>query len=39
MNKELTRLTNEQLIELVEIYSKDWLACDGLWFQAVEQKF
>jgi len=24
------------LIELAEIYSKNWLACDGLWFQAVE---
>lgn len=38
MNKELERLSKEELIELVEIYSKDWLACDGLWFQAVEAR-
>ena len=38
MNEELRKLTKEQLIELAEIYSKDWLACDGLWFQAVEKR-
>ena len=38
MNEELTKLTKEQLIELAEIYSKNWLACDGLWFQAVEKR-
>ena len=38
MNKELEKLTKEQLIQLAEIYSKDWLACDGLWFQAVERR-
>ena len=38
MNEELQKLTKEQLIELAEIYSKDWLACDGLWFQAVEKR-
>ena len=38
MNEELKKLTKEQLIELAEIYSKDWLACDGLWFQAVEKR-
>ena len=38
MNEELKKLSKEQLIELAEIYSKDWLACDGLWFQAVEKR-
>lgn len=34
----LEALSKEQLIELIGIYSKDWLAHDGLWFQSVEQK-
>ena len=38
MNKVLLDLDKEQLIELAEIYSKNWLACDGLWFQAVERR-
>ena len=38
MNKELETLTKEQLIELAEIYSTNWQACDGLWFQAVEKR-
>ena len=38
MNKVLIDLDKEQLIELAEIYSKNWLACDGLWFQAVERR-
>ncbi len=38
-NKALEPLSREQLIELIEIYSKDWLAMDGVWFQSVEQKF
>ena len=32
MNKVLLDLDKEQLIELAEIYSKNWLACDfRLW--------
>lgn len=38
MNEELKKLSKEQLIELAEIYSKDWLACDGLWFQSVGRR-
>lgn len=34
----LEKLSKEQLIELVEIYSKNWLAMDGVWFQSVESK-
>lgn len=37
MNKELEKLSKEELIELATIYSKDWLACDGVWFQACEK--
>lgn len=35
----LNSLSKEQLIELLEIYSKNWLALDGVWFQSVEDKF
>jgi hypothetical protein len=35
----LRALSREQLLELLEIYAKNWLAHDGLWFLAVEKKF
>lgn len=38
-NNYLPELSKEQLIELLEIYSKNWLALDGVWFQSVEAKF
>ena len=38
-NPILQQLTKEELIELIEIYSKNWLALDGVWFQSVEAKF
>lgn len=34
----LSRLSKDELIELIEIYSKNWLAMDGVWFQSVERK-
>lgn len=34
----LSCLSKDQLIELIDIYSKNWLAMDGVWFQSVEQK-
>lgn len=37
--ERLNSLTKEKLIELVGIYSKNWLAMDGVWFQSVESKF
>ncbi|MBO5368464.1 hypothetical protein J6A32_07545 [Methanocorpusculum sp.] len=38
-NREtLSALSKDQLIELIEIYSKNWLAMDGVWFQSVERK-
>ena len=39
-NREiLNGLSKEELIELIGIYSKNWLAHDGVWFQSIEQKF
>ncbi len=33
----LDSLSREELLELVDIYAKNWLALDGVWFQSVEQ--
>lgn len=38
-NKILEEFSKEELIKLIEIYSKDWLAMDGVWFQSVEKKY
>lgn len=35
----LEKYTKEELLELLSIYAKDWLAMDGVWFQSVERKF
>ena len=35
----LDDLSQEQLIGMLDDFAKNWLAHDGLWFQAVEQKF
>ncbi len=35
----LSSYTKEELINLIEIYSKNWLALDGVWFQSIERKF
>lgn len=38
-NEEILQsMTKEELIELIGIYSKNWLAMDGVWFQSVERK-
>ncbi|MBQ9698713.1 MAG: hypothetical protein IJV46_09245 [Acidaminococcaceae bacterium] len=37
-NKALDSLSREQLIERLEIYSKNWLAAYGIWFQLVERR-
>lgn len=39
MNQALNNLSREELVELIGIYCKDWLAMDGVWFQSVEKKF
>lgn len=35
----LDDLSREELIELVEVYAKNWLAHDGCWFLAAKEKF
>ncbi len=37
-SEALKALSREQLERLIEIYCKDWLAIDGVWFQSVERK-
>jgi hypothetical protein len=37
-NRFLERFTKEQLIDLIELYSKNWLAMDGVWFQSIENE-
>ena len=38
-NKVLENMSKDELCSLIEIYSKNWLAMDGVWFQSVERKF
>ena len=35
----LSRMTREQLTELLSLYAKNWLAMDGVWFQSVEEQY
>ena len=39
MRKDLEGLTEEELIDYIEDLSKNWLAIDGTWFQAIEKEF
>jgi hypothetical protein len=36
--KDIKDLSKQELLELLKDYSKNWLAHDGLWFQAVEKE-
>ena len=36
---DLSDIPRERLIGMLDDFAKNWLAHDGLWFQAVEQKF
>ena len=38
-NTIIGELGKDDLLKLIEIYSKNWLAMDGVWFQSVERKF
>ena len=38
-NDALDKLTKEELIDLIEIYSKNWIAIDGIWFQSFEKEY
>ncbi|MFX1393949.1 MAG: DUF6125 family protein [Promethearchaeota archaeon] len=39
MNEELEKLTKDELMDYIEDISKNWLAIDGTWFLAVEEKY
>ena len=38
-NTTIAQLEKDELLKLIEIYSKNWLAMDGVWFQSVERKW
>jgi hypothetical protein len=38
MNDKLNDLSRETLVEMLSDFAKNWLAHDGLWFQAVEKE-
>lgn len=37
--KTIRNMTKEQLLELLDGIGVNWLACDGVWFQAVEKRW
>jgi hypothetical protein len=39
MKEDIENLTKDELINYIEDLSKNWLAIDGTWFQAVESEF
>jgi len=39
VQQELEKLPKSTLIELIKMYSRNWLTVDGLWFSGVEEKF
>ncbi|MGQ4873940.1 MAG: DUF6125 family protein [Promethearchaeia archaeon] len=39
MREDLEKFSKEELINYIEDISKNWLAIDGTWFQAVEKHF
>lgn len=39
IRSELEKLPKEKLIELIFMYSRNWLTCDGLYFTATEEKY
>jgi hypothetical protein len=38
-NKIIEQLPKEDLLKIIDMYSKNWLAMDGVWFQSIEKKF
>ena len=37
-NEIIKKMSRASLLELVDMYAKNWLAMDGVWFQSVERK-
>lgn len=38
-NEIIEKLGKEDLLRLIDIYAKNWLAMDGVWFQSIEKKY
>jgi len=36
-SQAITELSREKLLELIDIYARNWLAMDGVWFQSIEK--
>ena len=39
MIEEIKNMSREELLKLVQVYAKNWLAHDGCWFLAAEDKY
>lgn len=39
MIEDFKNLSKEELLKIIEIYSKNWLAHDGCWFLSIEEKY
>ncbi len=37
--EQFENLTREQLLKLIQVYAKNWLAHDGCWFLTAEEKY
>ncbi|MBC8463680.1 MAG: hypothetical protein H8D61_01750 [Deltaproteobacteria bacterium] len=37
--ERLLELPRETLIELIQMYSRNWMTLDGLWFSGAEEKY
>jgi hypothetical protein len=37
--EQIASLPKEELLKLIEVYAKNWLAHDGCWFLAAEEKY
>lgn len=36
---DFTKLSSEDLLKIIDLFAKNWLAIDGTWFLAAEEKF
>ncbi len=36
---DFTKLSREDLLKIIDLFAKNWLAIDGTWFLAAEEKF
>jgi len=37
--EQIAELSKEELLKLIDVYAKNWLAHDGCWFLAAEEKY